>query len=240
MKPPASIRHRSVMKISILLLTAAFIFTCAAEFPAQTVRKPAKTTPKPVTKTAAPEAVKTGDEQAFITGAKDADGWNLYESKTDLFTVSFPPTPVMTDETDEQGKRVGTRYYNPEPVTPAKLSLTIAVSDLGGTVTDPAQKTELYNGWLEGLMSPDKTGKSGVKVLSKEFAIGNTFGMEVIVDRGEYRFHGRIVCLGSKFYQWAAGSGTPVTLTPEAYAEGEKWKKKFFGSFQLLSGPEKK
>ncbi len=174
-------------------------------------------------------------EPALIPGAKDTDGWSQYESRRDSFKISFPPTPIVADEFDEQGRKNGSRYYNPEPVTSARISLTLIASDLGVVVTD--EKSTLYNSWLEGLMSPDRNGKSANKVLQKEFAFGNTFGMEVIVDRGDYRFHGWVVCIGSKFYQLAAGSGTPAVVTPAEYADGAKWTRKFFDSFQLIVKP---
>src|SRR5262245_18579172 len=63
-------------------------------------------------------------------GLADKDGWKVYTSGDDNFKIAFPPTPVAIDETDSAGEKIGRRYYNPEPVTPARVSLTAGVADL--------------------------------------------------------------------------------------------------------------
>ena len=220
-----------------LILTLLFVFVFAGSFSAQTKRRPAvRKRPAPVI--TAPEAdldePKTEDD--FKPGPADADGWTLYESKNDLFKLAFPPTPVVTDSVDDYGAKDGSRYYNPEPVTPAKLSLTLTITTLGsGTADSDADfKRQLYNGWVEGVTGDDGSGRKTVKVSSKEFAFGDNFGLEVVVDREDFRFSGRIICSGHKCYQLAVGSASPAAVKVEETAEINKWREKFFGSFQLV------
>jgi hypothetical protein len=215
-----------------LLPVLMIVIAAAGALDAQTKRKapvgkaaPAKS--KDVTRTDEKPAVEFKS-----SGAADADGWKLYESKSDFFTAAFPPTPIVTDETGSDGKKTGNRYYNPEAVTPAKINLTVIVSGLEIPVEDPETKSRFYASWLEGLMSVDRSGGRGVKVRDREFAIKNTFGWEVVVDRGDYRYHGRAICIGGKFYQLAVGSLVPGKMKPEEYTQVDRWVRKFFDSFQ--------
>jgi hypothetical protein len=219
------------MKFTSILLTAFFLFTFAPELSAQVKgRKPVpKATPKPT-----PVSKPVDTAVTFIPGRQDADGWKPYESKEDSFKISFPPTPVAVEEKDGQGKKSGYRYYNPEPVTAVKVSLAVIVSDMGAPVDDPKFQRLLYNTWLEGVMETRPGAPAAKLALNKEFALGSKAGLEVIVDKGSFRFHSRVIGIGNKLYQIAVGSATPDSISPEEYAEVEKWTKKFFDSFQMI------
>jgi hypothetical protein len=169
-------------------------------------------------------------------GTLDADGWKLYRVD-DLFQAAFLPTPVVTDELDRNGNKTGDRFYDPEPVTYAKISLTVTVTKLERQIDDADVKSKFYSAFVGGLLSADSEGNKGVKVRDREFAIANSFGVEIVVDRGDYRYHGRAICVGDKFYQVAVGSRTPASGGPAEYADVDKWVKKFFDSFKVLSSP---
>jgi hypothetical protein len=201
----------------------------------KTPRKKAAPAKIDMVKTAPEELLLvTKVEEAFKPGAPDPDGWSLYESKVDLFKLAFPPTPVVTDELDPSGKKDGNRYYSPEPVTAAKLSLMLTVSPAGFDGSDENFKRKVYDAWMSGLMAGDGSGRNIVKASEKEFVFGNSFGREVVIDRGDFRFHGWLICPADKCYYLSAGSATPGAAGPLEYAEIEKWKKKFFDSFQIL------
>src|SRR5882757_1251629 len=137
------------MKRSILIAVVLCLTMCAADASAQKKRKPIVRKP-PAAVITAPEAdlLTTKQQEADLApGPADADGWKLYESKTDSFKLAFPPTPVVTDTVDDYGKKDGNRYYNPEPVTPANLSLTLMVTPLGSGAADNDFKRVLYEGW---------------------------------------------------------------------------------------------
>lgn len=225
------------MKFLLLALSAVFIITFSSEIPAQK-RKPVR---RPVAKSKKidlpPDAPILPQSVAFTPGAKDADGWSVYESRADLFKIAFPPTPVVTDENnDGDGKKSGNRYYVPEPVTPSRLNLTAVVLDLGVTILSDDQKRELYTVWINSLMEADRTGVKGVMVMDKEFVITGGYGVEVIVDRGDYRFHGRAICKENRFYQLGVGSVAPGDKK-EGIADSTKWSRKFLDSFQMTIAP---
>jgi hypothetical protein len=224
------------MKKSILLTIIICLAMCVMSTSAQKGRKPVrKAAPKRVVETLMEEPeVPAGVPSSFTPGKPDGDGWSLYESADDSFKLAFPPTPVMTDTLDEFGKKDGSRYYNPEPVTPAKLSLTLMVTPLQTTGVDAEFKRRLYNGWVEGVVGDDGSGRAAVKVSQKEFSFGDSFGLEIVVDREDFRFQGRIICPLDKCYQLAIGSASPKAVKPEEYAEINKWTQKFFNSFELL------
>lgn len=225
------------MKILTLALSAIVVFGVAAEIPAQTKKRPIR---KSTAKKASPPPeipIDVPMSVVFNSGPTDADGWNLYESKADSFKLSFPPTPVVTDESDADGKKSGNRYYNAEPVTPARINLTAVVLDLGTKIESDEQKSELYKVWMGSLVGQDRAGAQGVKMSDKEFAIPGGFGVEVVVDRGDYRFHGRAICIGNKFYQLGVGSLVPAAGTSQQYVDTTKWVRKFFDSFQYVAKP---
>jgi len=215
------------MKFTLILLTALFLFTLAPEIPAQVKGR------KPLPK-ATPVSKPVNTAVTFIPGRQDADGWKLYESKEDAFKTAFPPTPIVFDEKDALGKKTGNRYYIPEPVTPVKLSLTVIVSDMGAPADDPEFQRLLYDTWLEGVMETRPGVEAAKLVLKKEFTLAGKFGLEVIVDKGVFRFHGKVISVKNKLYQIGVGSATPDASKAEDLAEVEKWTKKFFDSFVLL------
>jgi hypothetical protein len=199
----------------------------------------------PARKKAAPaeiEIVKTAPEElllvtkaqeAFKPGPADTEGWSLYTSEMDLFKLAFPPTPVVTDSLDSQGKKDGNRYYNPAAFTDAKISLALTVSPLGAANVDDDLKRKIYNAWAEGLVGYDGRMKT-VKVSEKEFAAAGSFGLEVVADHGEFRVQARMICPADKCYYLVVGSATPGALKEGDYAQVEKWTKKFFDSFQVI------
>lgn len=218
---------RKISPVFILAIILVLSGTVSAQ--RKTVKKPApKATPKTAAKSAA---------AVFTPGAQDADGWRPYRSSEDAFRISFPPTPVSVQETDEQGKKTGNRYYDPEPVTAARVSLTVIVSDMGAPADDPEFQRLLYKSWLQGVSETRPGAPVPKLVLEKEFALGNRFGLEVIVDRGVFRFHAKIISIKNKLYQIAVGSATPDALKPGEYEDVEKWSKKFFDSFQMTEAP---
>jgi hypothetical protein len=169
----------------------------------------------------------------FKPGARDADGWTLYESTEDSFRLAFPSPPVVTDSTDNSGKKDGNRYYDPEPAAGTRLSLTMMVQPLGLPSIDADFKRKVYAAWAEGVLA-EQGGQKTTLVSQKEFAFENSFGLEIVADHGAYRFRGRIVCPADKCYQYSAGSGTPAALKPEENIDAEKGAKKFLDSFQLV------
>ncbi len=188
-----------------------------------------------VVKTAPEELLLvTRAQEAFKPGPVDGDGWRLYGSNVDLFTLAFPPTPVVADSTDAQGKKDGNRYYNPEAFTDAKMSLALTVSPLGMGIIGDDLKRKIYGAWEEGLLASDGGGKKTVKVSEKEFAVGGSFGLEVVADHGEFRVQARMICMAGKCYYLIVGSATPDALKAGDYAQVEKWTKKFFDSFQVI------
>ncbi len=201
----------------------------------KTVKKPAAK-PAPKTKpllTPAPEDIAAKVSFPAI-GAPDADGWRSYQSSEDSFRISFPPTPVAVEESDEEGKKTGNRYYNPTAITLARLSLTVIVSDLGAPADDPAFQRLLYKTWLQGVMENRPGTQAAALALEKEFTLGSKSGLEVVVDKGAFRFHAKVISVKNKLYQIAVGSATPDAVNPEENAAIEKWTKKFFDSFYLL------
>ena len=189
-----------------------------------------------VVKTAPEELLLvTKAQEAFKPGPADGDGWRLYESNVDLFKLAFPPTPVVADSLDAQGKKDGNRYYNPEAFTDAKISLALTVSSLGPASIDDDLKRKIYHAWAEGLLAADGGGgKKTVKVSEKEFAVAGSFGLEVVADHGEFRVQARMICPAAKCYYLVVGSATPDALKAGDYAQVEKWTKKFFDSFQVM------
>ncbi len=187
-----------------------------------------------VVKTAPEELLLvTRAQEAFKPGPVDTDGWRLYGSEVDLFKLAFPPTPVVADSLDSQGKKDGNRYYNPEAFTDAKMSLALTVSPLGPGSIDDDLKRKIYSAWAEGLLA-DAGGRKTVKVSEKEFAVAGSFGLEVVADHGEFRLQARMICPADKCYYLVVGSATPDALKAGDYAQVEKWTKKFFDSFQVI------
>jgi hypothetical protein len=223
------------MKKAILLSAVICLALCALNVSAQKRKAPVKRKPAPVINTA-PESLPTeAKPQAveFKPGTRDAEGWTVYESMEDSFRLAFPSRPVVTDSTDNSGKKDGNRYYDPEPATGTRLSLTMMVQPLGLPSIGADLKRKVYDAWAEGVLA-EQGGQKTTLVSKKEFAFENSFGLEVVADHGAYRFRGRIVCPADKCYQYSAGSGTPVALKPEENIDAEKGAKKFLDSFQLV------
>jgi hypothetical protein len=139
----------------------------------------------------------------------------------------------VADSLDSRGRKDGNRYYNPAAFTDAKMSLALTVSPLDIGTVDDDFKRKIYGAWAEGLLA-DAGGETTVKVSEKEFAVGGTFGLEIVADHGEFRAQARMVCLAGKCYYLVVGSATPDALKAGDYAQVEKWTKKFFDSFQVI------
>jgi hypothetical protein len=168
------------------------------------------------------------------TGLADGDGWTTYHSPADAFQAAFPKEPVAMEASDGSSKKNGSRYYLPEQVSDGKLNLTVSVWRLGALVTDEDVLRDLYTKWVEGLMDNGQNRVVGKKVLDREFVERGRLGIEVIVDREKFRFHGKAFYRDGKLYEVGVGSPIPTEISAEAKAEGDKLTKKFLDSFQLL------